>query len=155
MGTLIGAVSPGLVGIYQGTKAVTKSLAPRFINSLIKPRLTEFSYGKNPGRSVSELGIVGNNLEDFGKNVTQKRQDIGAMLEGSYQEATNQGVKIDISDITKTFDDEITKASKGGKSNQGVVTALQNAKDALLYEHAVQDGIITKVGTTPKSLNVS
>lgn len=153
MGTLIGAVSPGLVGIYQGTKAVTKSLAPRFINSLIKPRLTEFSYGKNPGRSVSELGIVGNNLEDFGKNVTQKRQDIGAMLEGSYQEATNQGVKIDISDITKTFDDEITKASKGGKSNQGVVTALQNAKDALLYEHAVQDGIITKVGTTPKNLN--
>ena len=113
MGTLIGAVAPGLVGIYQGTKAVTKSLAPRFINSLIKPRLTEFSYGKNPGRSVSELGIVGNNLEDFGKNVTQKRQDIGAMLEGSYQEATNQGVKIDISDITKTFDDEITKASKG------------------------------------------
>jgi len=154
LGTVAGAVIPALAGIYQGTKAVTKATAPKFINSLIKPKLTEFSYGKDPGRTVAELGITGNDLEDFGKNVSQHKQDIGSMLNASYQHATDQGVKVDLTPIIDTFDQAIQDTAKGGKSNQYVATALQNAKDALLFEHSInKDGIIEKIGDIPKDLS--
>lgn len=154
MGTLIGTTLPALVGIYKGTKAVTKTLAPKFINSLIKPKTADFSYGKDPGKVVSELGITGNNLEDFGNKVTQVRQDLGAMLSPSYQHATDQGIKIDLTDEVNSLDQAMVNAAKGGKSNQSVVTALQNAKDALLFDHTIDaNGVITKTGTIPKDIS--
>lgn len=154
MGTILGGTIPALVGVYKGTKAVTKTLAPKFINSLIKPKTADFSYGKDPGKVVSELGITGNNLDDFGKKVTQVRQDLGAMLSSSYQHATDQGIKVDLTDEVNSLDQAMAEAAKGGKSNQGVVTALQNAKDALLFDHTIDaNGVITKTGTTPKDLS--
>lgn len=154
MGTLLGGTIPALVGVYKGTKAVTKTLAPKFVNSLIKPKTADFSYGKDPGKVVSELGITGNNLDDFGNKVTQVRKDIGTMLSGSYQHATDQGIKIDLTDEVNSLDQAMVEAAKGGKSNQGVVTALQNAKDALLFDHTIDaNGVITKTGTTPKNIS--
>ena len=57
-------------------KHFKKETAPRFINSLIKPKQADFSYGKNPGRTVSELGITGNNLSDFANNIHTEKNTI-------------------------------------------------------------------------------
>lgn len=154
MGTLLGGAIPTVIGGVQAGVAIGKDTAPRFINSLIKPKQADFSYGKDPGRTVSEMGITGNSIEDFTDNLSTARKDIGTKLGDIYESPANANIKINASDEIAKIDKAIAKAAKGGKENQGIVTALQNTKDALLYEHGVNaDGVIEKMGTTPRNLS--
>lgn len=150
MGTAIGGTLPALVGLYEAGRTITKSVAPRIINSLVKPRQAEFAYGKDPGRTVSQLGITANSMDDFGNKVGQARRDLGAILEGSYQTATDQGVKIDVTDQINKLDDAINEAVKGGKNNQAMVNTLRNIKDGLLFEQTMDaSGNIVNKGNVP------
>lgn len=154
MGTLTGAVVPTIIGGIQAGVAISKDTAPRFINSLIKPKQADFSYGKDPGRTVSEMGITGNNLNDFAHNINTTKNDVGEKLGAIYSAPENAGIRIDANPEITKIDEAIKNAAKGGKENQGIVTALQNTKDAILYEHQVNaDGVIEKVGTTPRDLS--
>lgn len=153
-GALAGGALPVVIGGVRAGVAITKDTAPRFINSLIKPKTADFSYGKDPGRTVSELGITGNSLPDFEKNIHTAKQDIGEQIGSIYSSSQNANIKIDAADQLTKIDDAIKTAAKGGKGNQGVVTTLQNIKDALLYEHQVNpDGVIEKIGTQPRDLS--
>ncbi len=154
MGTLVGGAIPAVIGVGQAGMAITKETAPKFINSLIKPSKANFAYGKNPGKTVSEMGITGNNLNDFGNNIVKAKQDVGSMLGESYKFADAQGVTVDATGDIAKLDSAIHDAAKGGKNNQSVVNSLQNIKDALLYDHQVNaDGVIEKVGTTPSDVS--
>jgi len=154
LGTLLGASVPVAIGGVRAGIAITKDSAPRFINSLIKPRQADFSYGKDPGRTVSELGITGNSLPDFQKNITAAKQDIGQKIGNIMASPENAAARIDVSAEIAKIDDAIAEAAKGGKGNQSVVTALQNAKDAILFEHQVNtEGVIEKIGSTPRNLS--
>lgn len=152
-GTLLGATVPLTIGGIQATKAVTKATAPRIINSLVRPKAANFSYGKNPGRTVSEMGITGNNLEDFGNKLNQAQNEVGQKISNVYSNSKNAKLAINASSEIKKLDDAITKAAKGGKNNQNIVNILNNIKEALLYEHGLSDGVITKIGDTPRDLS--
>jgi len=150
MGTAIGGTLPALVGLYEAGRTITKSVAPRIINSLVKPRQAEFAYGKDPGRTVSQLGITANSMDDFGNKVSQARRDMGAILDASYQTATDQGVRLDLTDEISKIDDAIKTAVDGGPNNQGMADTLKNIKNALLYEQTLNDaGKITNKTNVP------
>jgi len=154
MGTLVGGIAPVLIGGVQAGVAISKDTAPRFINSLIKPSQANFSYGKDPGRTVSEMGITGNNLQDFSHNISTAKRDIGTQIGAVYDNPANAGLKINATTEITKLDSAIQEAAKGGKSNQSIVTALQNAKDALLYAHGVDaNGNIVKIGNTARDLS--
>ncbi len=154
IGTVVGATIPIGIGGIQAGRAITRGTAYKFINSLIKPSKANFSYGKDPGRTVSELGIVGNNLDDFANNVNTAKKGIGSEIGGIYHEATAAGVKMDARDIITEIDTAINNAASGGKNNQGIVTTLKNIRDSLLYKHQVNaDGVIERVGN--ETLNLS
>lgn len=150
MGTALGAVVPSAIGGAEAAMAVTKETAPRLINSLVKPSLANFSYGKDPGRTVSELGITGNSLEDFSKNISSKKGEIGKSIGEIYSNPENSSVRIDATKEISKIDSAIKDAAKGGKNNQNIVSQLQNIKDAILHEHTVdKDGNIVKSGGIP------
>lgn len=152
-GTAAGALIPALIGGMRVGVSLSKDQAPRFINSLIKPKTADFSYGKDPGRTVAELGITGNSLPDFEKNITGAKQSIGKQLGAVYSNPANAGVRIDASGDLGKIDAAISEAAKGGKNNQTIVNQLHNIKDAILYEHGVDaNGVITRVGDTPRDL---
>lgn len=153
--TLAGATIPALIGGFKAGVAISKDQASRFINSLIKPKTADFAYGKDPGRTVAELGITGNSLPDFEKNITTAKNDVvGAQIGAIYDLPANQAVRINAAPEINKIDSAIADAAKGGKSNQGIVTQLMNIKDGLLYEHGVNDeGVITKIGDTPRDLS--
>lgn len=154
MGTVTGVATPIVIGGVRVGVAITKETAPRFINSLIKPKTADFSYGKDPGRTVSELGITGNNLNDFGEKIDVHKADIGTRIGEVYDNPINSSLRINAEDEIKKIDDAIAEAAKGGKSNQSIVTALQNTKDALLYEHGIDaEGNIIKTGNVPRDLS--
>lgn len=153
MGTYLGGSIPIVGGVFKATSAVTKEYAPRIINSLIKPKTADFSYGKNPGRTIADMGITGNNIQDFGEKVDIHKADIGTRIGEVYANPKNANLVINAGDDISKLDKAIEEAAKGGKNNQNIVTQLQNIKDALLYEHRVNaDGVIEKVGTTPADL---
>lgn len=154
LGTLTGSTVPVIIGGIKAGLEIGKDTAPRFINSLIKPKAANFAYGKNPGRTVSEMGITGNSISDFADNITTARKDIGSEIGNIYSNPENAKLKIDVRPEISKIDEAISKAAKGGKGNQNIVTALQNVKDSILYEHAVNaDGLIEKVGTIPRDLS--
>lgn len=154
VGTGVGAFVPVVGGLYRASQAVARETAPRIINSLVKPSKTDFSYGKNPGKTVSELGITGNNLQDFGDNVYKKKQEIGQELGAIYVNPKNSRLSFNVSDDIAKIDNEIAKQAKGGKTNQNIVTTLQDIKDSLLYDHTVNaDGQIVKLADKPRNLS--
>lgn len=147
MGTILGGTVPVAIGGIKVGMAVSKNAAPRFINSLIKPKQADFSYGKNPGRTVSELGITGNDIDDFGKNIGTQRQEVGSKIGSVYARPENADIVLDVTEEINKIDEAMKVAAKGGKNNQGIVTQLQNVKDALMFEHAIDaDGNIVRVG---------
>lgn len=153
-GTAVGAIAPALIGGVRAGVAVSKEQAPRFINSLIKPKTADFSYGKDPGRTVSEMGITGNSLPDFAANISAAKKDVGQQLGAVYSNPANANIRINASDDITKIDAAIQEAAKGGKNNQTIVTQLQNVKDAILYEHGIdKNGNIAKVGETPRDLS--
>lgn len=145
--TITGAAIPALIGGVRMGVTLAKGQGPRFIDSLIKPKQADFSYGKDPGRTVSELGITGNDLKDFERNITTAKQDVGQQLGSIYSNPANAGVRINADADVERIDAAIKDAAKGGKNNQAVVTQLQNIKDGLLYEHGIDgNGNIVRVG---------
>jgi len=148
LGTAFGAAIPLAIGSIEAGAAITKSVAPRFINSLIKPKQADFSYGKDPGRTVSQMGITGNNLDDFAKNIGNAKDGVGEKIGAIYSSPKNASLRIDVSDEISKIDDAIEQAAKGGKNNQNIVNQLQNIKDSLLYNHTVDEaGTIVRGGS--------
>lgn len=147
-GTVLGGSIPLVIGGIRATSAITKDVAPRLVNSLIKPKAADFSYGKDPGRTVADLGITGNSLPDFADNIGTAKRDIGQTIGDIYKSPANSSLQLDFTDEISKIDDAMAEAAKGGKNNQGIVTQLQNIKDSLLFEHAIDgDGNIVKKGS--------
>jgi hypothetical protein len=126
--TAIGAALPGTGAVMGAAQKILPGAAPRIVNSLIKPLLKDFSYGKNPGRTVAEMGITGNSLEDLARNITQARQKVGA-------ESARLGGTIDtqarlsVRDALSPIDEAMAAAARNNDTT--VLSRLQDVKEAL------------------------
>lgn len=130
LGTIIGGkIFEGVgAGINAGTKALNKAPAA-IINSLIKPLLKDFSYGKNPGRGVAREGIIGNTFEELVQNITGKLGELGNKLNTIYSKAKN---KLNLTKALDPLDEAITYAEKNPRVNKAIITRLQDTlKDIL------------------------
>lgn len=140
LGTAIGAAIPGAGALASVSTKAAKAQAPRLINSLIKPLLKDFSYGKNPGRAVAAEGIVGNNLDELAQNIGVRRGQIGSEIEqigialDEKAQAVTQGkpTLVQLKDSLKPIDDAMEKAA--ASNNQTLVNRLQEVKQALEYK---------------------
>ncbi|MFA5394632.1 MAG: lytic transglycosylase domain-containing protein [Methanogenium sp.] len=145
LGTAVGVVLPlaglltklGIAGAAKGVTSISEGLAPKIINGLVKPKTANFAYGKNPGRTVSEMGITGKSLDDFGKNVSSAKSTVGEEIGKVYSNPANSGISIDITEEMEKLDKAMEEAAKGGKNNQNIVKTLNNLKEALLFEHVI------------------
>ena len=147
IGTITGIAVPLVIGGIRETAAITKDMAPRLVNSLVKPSKANFAYGKDPGRTVAELGITGNNMDDLANNINKERKNIGSQIGAIYDNPANAGIKINLTDDIAKIDDAITEAVKGGKNNQTIVDQLQAIKDSLLYSQVQNaEGKIANTG---------
>lgn len=136
-GTALGAVLPVAFSAYQAGKIGTKDLAARIDNSLIKPLTKDFRYGKNPGKTMAELGIVANSQDELVKNLGKAKQSVGAELGQTAQEVartleqTNPLV-LDIQTSLAPLDEAIKTAARNNDTT--LLNRLQNTKKALIEE---------------------
>lgn len=141
LGTAIGAALPLPVALKNIVGAAAKDSAPRIINSLIKPLLKDFSYGKNPGRAVAEEGIVGNNWDDLAKNISTRRREIGeeigavsneldAKLSTAKTAGTKEQIVLRLEHSLAPIDQAMEIAAK--INNSSLLSRLHEVKDALV-----------------------
>lgn len=131
-------------GIIKGAELASKGLgkAPgAVINSLIKPLLKDFSYGKNPGRAVASEGIVANNLDELATKIGQRRQEIGKEIRVKLIQNSKQ--RVDLRQALKPLDDAIAEANKSPRSNKALIERLNNLKLDLLEAQTDELGNIT------------
>lgn len=125
--------------LAKGALPSGKDAGGRVINSLIKPLLKDFSYGKNPGRAVAEAGITANSLDELAVNIRTVRQDTGQQIA---DKVAKSNVRLDASDSFKALDEAILEAKKAPKTNVSIISRLENLKDDLLQ--VGEDGVPTR-----------
>lgn len=140
--TVVGAAIPGISTLLGHVRA--PSTGGRVVNSLIKPLTKNFSYGKNPGRAVAELGITANSLEDLERKIFESRSAVGQNISKLSKEVP-QTVRINVTDSLGSFDEALRSAIK--KNDQALFNRLNEAKVAITNIMSVQDGRITPVGS--------
>lgn len=129
-GTAIGAAIPGAMGAADAAGIFAKEGAPKVINSLIKPLLKDFSYGKNPGRAVAEEGIVANSYEDLAAKIGQRRNEVGQQI-GTINSGFDAagGASLNLKDTLSPIDSAMEDAAK--HNNDGLLKRLASAKKSL------------------------
>lgn len=128
---ILGALFPvasALKGAATAKLPNTKEGAATVINSLVKPLLKDFSYGKNPGRAVAEEGITASSLDELAEKISTRRQEIGAQI-GELVDASS--ARIDASDVLTPLDEAIKTAEKNPRVNKEILNRLRDLKDDL------------------------
>lgn len=135
-GAIKGAGTGALIGAGAGAggsliKSGAKLLAPadKLINSLIKPLLKDFSYGKNPGRAVAEEGITATSIEELGGKIAKRRQEIGQEIGSKLKQ---NKTRVSISAAVQPLDEALAVANKTPRTNAALIERLKNAREDIL-----------------------
>ena len=131
-GKAVGEAAKGLVKGVQGIGKLAGYESGRIINSLIKPAQKAFNFGKNPGIQVVKEKIVANNMEELGTKIKQSLEDASKNLKERIGLANKTGKTADYSDMLKPIDKAIADAKRLPKTNDALITRLENAKSDLL-----------------------
>lgn len=124
----LGTLTGGVLGV--GSKALAgggTGAASKLVNSLVKPLLKDFAYGKNPGRAIAEEGITGNSLEDLTGKIAAVRQQVGEKI-GEMGKNMPQ-LNLNLAPSLKPIDDAMEEAAK--QNNSAAFSRLQEVKKAL------------------------
>lgn len=133
-GAALGAVLPAAFGAYKAGKISGNALGGRIDNSLIKPLAKDFRYGKNPGKTMAEMGIVANSQDELIANLRKARQSVGAELGQTAQNLSEtlsqkKPVSINLTKALSPLDDAIEAAAK--TNDQNLLNRVQQVKRAL------------------------
>jgi hypothetical protein len=131
------AASAAKQKVFQGTA----STGARLINSLIKPLAKDFSYGKNPGRTVASEGIVFNSLEEGAVKIAQRRNEIGQEISTRVEAS---GKRYNAQDVLSPIDEAISQARKSPRTNAALIKRLEDTKADLLQVESDGAGKIIK-----------
>jgi len=116
----------GIVG-----RGLAENVAPRIVNSLIKPLAKDFAYEKNPGKAVAELGITANSWEELIGKITSEKERIGQSIGQVINKSQNLR-QIDLFQTLKPLDEAIMEASKNPRTNATLISRLEDVKADLV-----------------------
>lgn len=130
-------------------RAGLKNASARLVNSLIKPLSKDFTYGKDPGKAVAEMGITANNWEDLINKINVTRNQVGQKIgEVVRQSPGLQALKGEsLSSILDPINEAISKAGKSPRTNATLIQRLENVKGDLADRIAAGDNAHDIKGT--------
>ena len=179
IGAGVGAgTNVALGGLFGAPGAIKKALgksADGFNNTIIKPGVKEFKYGRNPGETMAKYGITGSTLEEITQNtntvknkVANDMQSVADELSSFVNETSRTGknlsdqskllqnkpYSLNINDAFNEIDDGIKSAIKRNNSTlanklQDIKTALSSNLDAVLNE---KTGVYEQVNNGSRDL---
>lgn len=131
-------------GAGMAAKSLSENLAPRIINSLIKPASKEFLYGKNPGKVIADLGITGNSFEELISNIQKTKDEVGNRIG---QRISQVQTPLSLQDVNafKYIDEALSKANLTPRTNASVIQRLESVKSDLqgVVDNAADNSLAT------------
>lgn len=139
----------GLVGKALGT--IADKVAPRVINSLIKPLSKDFEFGKNPGLGVVREKITANSFDDLISKLGTRKSTVGQEIRKVLQSPEVSQYTVSIPKALAPVDDALKAATDTG--DQQLVTALLDFRNSIVNKYQLVDDKLVQVGT--KALKVT
>jgi len=93
--------------------------------------VTSVNMSVPAGLTISEMGIVGNNLDDFSSNVNKAREATGKEL-GNLTLGIEGKATVNLERALSPLDDMIEEAQKTPETNKAVIERLQSIKNDLI-----------------------
>ncbi|MFH2145939.1 MAG: hypothetical protein ABII75_07950 [Candidatus Omnitrophota bacterium] len=125
-------------------KYLSEKIAPKIINSIIKPISKEFNFGRNAGKGVVEEGIVANTRKGMLDKITSKKEEIGKQMDVILNKPEIISKKIDINSALTPIDEAMNKAIKNGE--QALYDRLKSIKDGMTKEFQSVEGKLMPIG---------
>lgn len=125
-------------------------LPTRIIESLIKPGVNDFKFGKDPGGAVLSEGLKGRTFGDLVKNIQKKTNSVGKAIDTEVAKVKDR--QIDISSAVAQVDDAIAQATTQGE--QALVTRLQSIRDGITKTFKNENGKLVATGDKPMVMSV-
>ena len=127
---ILSAIFPLVGKLATAAKVkIGESSASRIINSLIKPLKKDLSYGKDPGRAVSQEGIIASSLNELEQKIGVTLQTRMAQLEAKLEESR---AIFNLSNVLDPLDTAIAKVKSAPRTNAAIIQRLENLKADLL-----------------------
>lgn len=131
--------------------AATNKIAPRMVNSLVKPAAKDFEFGKNPGASIVKEGITGNTWDKLIGNIRKVKSSVGEQIGKILDHPEVAKQSVNVGEAIKPVDDAILKAASRG--DQQLVSALTDFKNGLTKEFGLVDGKVVELGSKPTQIS--
>lgn len=91
---------------------LNKNIAPRVINSLVKPSNKEFEFGKNVGRAILDENLKAPTAGGLLTKITNRKQEIGKMIDASLDGVDDV---VDVTPALNKLDDLVMEANTAGE----------------------------------------
>jgi len=112
-------------------KKAGEILPSKIVNSLIKPLAKDFAYGKNPGKTVSELGIVANDFDELVGKIRTAKEEAGNTI-GTLRSKSTVQAELNPATILAPIDEAIAQASLTPRTNASVLARLDDVRQDIL-----------------------
>lgn len=157
MGSLAATVGEAIDPIVATTRAArfagavpariletsARDTSAQMINSLIKPKNRQFSYGRNPGLAVAQEGIVASSLDDLAQKAAASQQALGKQIGVALDLPSVASQRLNVSKALDPINTAITNAKRNPRTNAAIVQRLENLRDDLLGVVVNPDGSTT------------
>ena len=116
--------------------ALSEKLPARLVNSLIRPGLKDFNFGKNPGGGVAPEGIVAASADGLAQKIVSQKHTIGSAIDAQLQTPAVAAKIIDTQPlIDGPIDAAVKEAVKAG--NQKLADRILALREGLTSEFAM------------------
>jgi len=112
---------------------LSQKLPGRIVESLIKPPKKEMMFGRTPGQEVAAQGLKANTLDGLEKEIAQRKNQVGTVIDGMLQSPSASAQKIDIvPEINNVIDEAVKNAKIDG--NSALASRLEDFRKGQLME---------------------
>ncbi len=147
----LGALGPAMGSAASGTRAfLSEKVAPKLVNSVLKPIQKAFYFGKDPGKGVAGEGIKAGTMGGLLEKIGTKKREIGRLIGGTLQSAKDKTVDVGRA-ITEPIERAMRKAARDG--NKEVVKRLKDLREGLLGEFDIVADDIARTGAKPTKMS--
>jgi hypothetical protein len=149
----LGAAGP-VAEAFAGplAKALTESLPERLINSLIKPGVRDFEFGKVPAAGITDERITAGSLNSLAEKVTARKHEVGRVIDQVLSRPDVAANAIDNAPLIHgPIDEAVRAAAQDG--NQALVDRLEGLRQGLTTEFDIEGGKVVSKGPKPLVLS--
>lgn len=111
---------------------VAEPLAGRVLNSVIRPHLRDFQFGKNPGAAVAKEGLTANTAEGLLTKISNRVEKVGVEIDKTLAQK-GAGKTVNVQQIIDDVTSGAEKLARQG-GNPNLAEQVGKLRDALLQE---------------------